>query len=51
MTVGEENLFLSGINRKNKVSTSEHADSWNKLGCVQTMLDFGHNTLVMKWMW
>ena len=51
MTVGEENLFLSGINRKNRVSTSEHADSWNKLGCVQTMLDFGQNTLVMQLKW
>lgn len=51
MTVGEENLFLSGINRKNKVSTSEHADSWNKLGCVHTVLDFGQNTLLMKLKW
>lgn len=47
----KKTFFLSGINRKNKVSTSEHTDSWNKLGCVQTMLDFGQNTLVMKLMW
>lgn len=52
MTVGEENLFLSGINRKIRFQ-HENVQSVGtiKPGHMQTALAYGQNTMIMKPKW
>lgn len=52
MTVGEENLFLSGINRKIRF----HHENVQSVGTIkrghrQKVLAFGQNTRIMKPKW